>query len=321
MNSQTMSSLAKLAPLDWDSPQLAALVRAALDEDLGRGDLTTAALAAPAAQATARIVAKQETVIAGLPVAERVFRALDGEIRFHAEAEEGALVRADSRVASLEGHAEAILSGERTALNFLAHLSGIATLTRQFVEAIAGTRARMRDTRKTTPLLRALEKYAVRAGGGSNHRFGLFDAILLKENHVALAGGVAEALRRAHDYVASLAPDFSEMTAYESFRPSAQPTGAPIQIEVRNEAELREALAAGADAVLLDNVTPAQATRLVGIARRERPTCTVEVSGGVSLANVRAYAEAGVDFISAGTLTHSAPAADFSLLVEPPRGE
>jgi len=299
--------------LNWDAPRLGALIRAALEEDLGAADITASAIATADIVASARLAAKQELVLAGLPVAERVFRALDPVIRFKGKYDEGARVPASTTLAELEGRARAILSAERTALNFLAHLSGIATLTRRFVEAISGTQARIRDTRKTTPLLRALEKYAVRVGGGTNHRFGLFDAVLIKENHIKIAGSVAEAIRRAQGYAEAKAP---EITAYESFR---QPTGdwlQAIQVEVPNEAELREALAAGADAVLLDNLSPAEASRLVAIARSERPDCVIEISGSVSLSNVRAYAEAGADFISVGALTHSAPAADLSLLVD-----
>jgi len=307
--------------MDWDSPELSALIRAALDEDMKGGDLTAYALVPTEAAAQARIFAKQELVLAGLPVVERVFKTLDREIRLEAQLSEGARAPAGSLVATIEGRARSILSGERTALNFLAHLSGIATLTRRFVEAIAGTRARIRDTRKTTPLLRALEKYAVRMGGGTNHRFGLFDAILIKENHIALVGGVAEALHRAQEYAASIEPAMPEMTAYESFRPAANLKPISIQVEVRNEPQLREALAAGAAAILLDNMPPAEVARQVKIVRRERPACMVEVSGGINLANARAYAEAGVDFVSVGALTHSAQAADLSLLVEPPKRE
>jgi nicotinate-nucleotide pyrophosphorylase (carboxylating) len=295
--------------LDWDSAEIAALIKAALDEDLGPGDLTTEATVPADAAATARIVARSQTVVAGLPLAERVFRALDPDARLTAHFREGDAAPAGADLCLISARARAILSGERVALNFLARLCGIATLTRRFNEAIAGTRAQIRDTRKTTPLLRRIEKYAVRCGGGTNHRFGLFDAMLIKENHIALAGGMAAALERAR---ARIAPP--ELTAYEAFRPAAP---VAIQIEARNEAELREALAAGADALLLDNLPPLEAARLIAIVRAERPGCLVEVSGGVKLSNVRAYAEAGADFISAGALTHSAPAADLSLLVDP----
>lgn len=329
-----MNPSTKLADAIWDAAEVGALVRAALDEDLrdpatGRTvDLTAESLVAAGAAARARIVAKQELVVAGLPLVERVFRALDRNMKFEAKAGEGAQVAAGAALAEMAGNAHAILSGERTALNFLGHLCGVATLTRRFVEAVRGTGAKIRDTRKTTALQRALEKYAVRMGGGVNHRMGLFDAMLIKENHIALAGGIRAALEKARQRVGMLEPAaaraavrgaipdevFPEMTAYEAFEPPVE--AVEIEVEVRNEAELREALEAGADAVLLDNMTPHEAARLVCIARGIRPACALEVSGGVNLTNVRAYAEAGVDFIAIGALTHSAPAADLSLLVE-----
>ena len=306
--------------MNWDSPEISALVRGALKEDIGSGDVTLMALVPRPASARARIIAKQELVAAGLPIAERVFRALDAGMVFTVLAHEGTAVRDGETLAELSGSAAAVLSGERTALNFLARLCGIATLARRFVEALAGTRTQIRDTRKTTPLLRALEKYAVRTGGGANHRFGLYDAILIKENHIALAGGVKPALDRAHAFAAQAGDTGREMTAYESYRPAgSKPPGQqalPVQIEVRNEAELREALSCGAEAILLDNQTPAEAARLVSMARRLRPDCVIEISGGITLSNARAYAEAGADFLSSGALTHSAPAADLTLLVE-----
>jgi nicotinate-nucleotide pyrophosphorylase (carboxylating) len=306
--------------MNWDTEEFSLLVRNALAEDLVEGaglaavDHTAHSIVAPHATASATIVAKQILVLAGLPLAERVFRQLDAGIRVEKKFEEGAQVPAGAAVAHVQGLARTILAGERTALNFLAHLSGVATYTRQFVDAIAGTKARIRDTRKTTPLLRAAEKYAVRLGGGVNHRFGLYDAMLIKENHIALAGSVTEAIRLAHEHQIA----HRETTAYESFRPAAARDMLPIQVEVRHEAELREALAAGADSVLLDNLLPARAAELVAIVRREQPECLVEVSGGVKLSNVRAYAQSGADFIAIGALTQSAPAADFSLLVESP---
>jgi nicotinate-nucleotide pyrophosphorylase (carboxylating) len=304
---------------DWDGEDIRKRIAAALAEDLGSGDLTAEAIVPEAARATARLFARQTLVLAGLPLFERVFRALSGDVSVECFFSDGQEVRRDAVLAHLKGPARAILSAERTALNFLAHLSGIATLTRRFSDAIAGTSAFIRDTRKTTPTLRALEKYAVRAGGGRNHRFGLFDAILIKENHIAIAGSVAEALRRARAATASGADDSPEMTAYESFRPPAdagRPRQISIQVEVRNEAEMREALAAGAESVLLDNAPPVEAARLIEIARRLTPGCVIEISGGVNLSNVRAYAEAGADYISVGAITHSAPAADLSLLVD-----
>ncbi|MCL4523335.1 MAG: carboxylating nicotinate-nucleotide diphosphorylase [Acidobacteria bacterium] len=315
-----MKETAKIVELNWDAEDIALLVRNALAEDLVEGagfaavDHTAHTIVDAHATASARIVAKQKLILAGLPLAERIFRQLDAAIRVERNFEEGAQIPSDAVVAQVQGSARAILTGERTALNFLARLSGVATCTRQFVDAIAGTRARIRDTRKTTPLLRALEKYAVRLGGGVNHRFGLYDAMLIKENHIALAGSVTEAIRRAHEHQHA----HRETTAYESFGPGPAREVLPIQVEVRNEAELREALSAGADSVLLDNLLPTQATAFVTLVRRERATCLVEISGGVTLANVRAYADSGADFIAIGALTHSAPAADFSLLVESP---
>lgn len=306
--------------MDWDTPEVKSCISGALAEDHGSGDLTAEAIVPDAAQATARLVARQTLVLAGLPLFERVFHALSDHVRIECFHTDGQEATRDAVLARLAGPARPILTAERTALNFLAHLSGVATLTRRFTDAIAGTDAFIRDTRKTTPMLRALEKYAVRTGGGRNHRFGLFDAILIKENHIAIAGGVAEALRRAREATAARPPDISqEMTAYESFRPPAragEPVQISIQVEVRNEAELREALAAGAESILLDNAPPVEAARLIAIVRAVRPGCVIEISGGVNLSNVRAYAEAGADYISVGAITHSAPAADLSLLVD-----
>ncbi len=320
-----MQSLDATPTLNWDSPDVAALVRAALQEDIGSGDATVTALVSPAATARARIIAKQELIVAGLPLAERVFRALDAGIVFTARAQEGASARTREVLAQISGCAAAIVSGERTALNFLARLCGIATLTHKFADVLAETRTRIRDTRKTTPLLRALEKYAVRTGGGANHRFGLYDAILIKENHIAIAGGVIDALGRAHSYAANAARGEREISAYEFFssgdRERPEVPELPIQIEVRNEEELRQALGCGAGAILLDNQTPSEAARLVKIARGVRRDVVIEISGGITLANARAYAEAGADFLSSGALTHSAPAADLSLLVETIAGE
>ncbi|MDE3136368.1 MAG: carboxylating nicotinate-nucleotide diphosphorylase [Acidobacteriota bacterium] len=281
---------------DWDAPEIASLVRAAIAEDVGTGDVTTTATVAETARARARLIAKQELILAGLPLFERVFRQIDPAIRCAAHFAEGARVASGATVAEINGSARAILTGERTALNFLAHLSGVATLAARYAEKLRGTPTQLRDTRKTTPLFRRLEKYAVRAGGGTNHRFGLADGVLIKENHIAAAGGIAQAVSRAREVAAK--------------------RGLAVEIEVRNEDELRQALIAGPDEVLLDNLSPAEAARMVAIVRGERPGCRVELSGGVTLENVAAYARAGADFISVGALTHSAPAADFSLLVE-----
>lgn len=303
--------------MNWDSAEIAFFVQAALDEDIGVGDLTARAIVPAEARARAQIFARRELVVAGLPLAERVFRVLDDSSRIETRCADGDVVEANAILAQVECGARALLAAERTALNLLCHLSGIATLTRQFVRAVAGTKSQIRDTRKTLPLLRRLEKYAVRMGGGVNHRMGLYDAILIKENHIVEAGSVQEAVRRARTFL-PCPGGTRETTAYESFAPPAESWDepVPIEVEVRNEAELREALAAGADSLLLDNTTPSEAVRLVELARGLRPGCVLELSGGVTLENVRAYASAGADYISVGALTHSAPAADLSLLVE-----
>jgi nicotinate-nucleotide pyrophosphorylase (carboxylating) len=304
--------------MDWNSAEIAALVRRALAEDVGVGDATGLATVPASAKAKAHILARAETVVAGLPLAKEVFVELDSAVHVEHLARDGDLVAENATLARITGPARAILTGERTALNFLAHLSGIATLTHRFVEALAGTKARIRDTRKTTPGLRSLEKYAVRMGGGTNHRIGLYDAILLKENHIALARGVKPALDQAHAY-ASLHTPINELTAYEAVGHAPESTAAnslAVQIEVRDERELREALDAGAQAVLLDNMTPEQAKHCVEVVRGVRPECIVEISGGITLDNARAYALTGADFLSSGALTHSAPAANLSLLVD-----
>ena len=302
--------------MNWDSEYVQRLVQTALEEDIGAGDATVLATIPARATGKARILARENLVCAGLPMVERVFRALDPEMRIALHVHDGERAAKGTALLHLDGKARAILTGERTALNFLARLCGISTMVHHFVEQIQGTHARIRDTRKTTPGLRLLEKYAVKTGGGTNHRIGLYDAILLKENHIALAGGVKEALDQAHSY-AALHSKPDALTAYEEAVPSrASDTVLPIQIEVRDQRELREALAAGAESVLLDNMTPAEAKRAVELARSLQPECVVEISGGITLENVRAYAETGADFLSSGTLTHSAPAANLSLLVD-----
>jgi nicotinate-nucleotide pyrophosphorylase (carboxylating) len=305
--------------MDWNSVYIADLVRRALEEDIGAGDATTSAVVPPRAAAKAHILARQTLVCAGLPIAQRVFRALDPEIEVTCPHNDGSFVEPGAEIVRIKGNARAILSGERTVLNFLAHLCGIATLTRRFVEQLAGTKTRIRDTRKTTPGLRALEKYAVKTGGGANHRFGLYDAILLKENHIAMAGGIKAALDKAHTYASPKVPAPRAASAYDAAGLDPEVVGPgplPVQIEVRDQKELREALGAGAEAVLLDNMTPERAAECVKIARGIRAECVIEISGGITLDNARAYAEAGADFLSSGMLTHSAPAANLSLLVD-----
>jgi nicotinate-nucleotide pyrophosphorylase (carboxylating) len=268
------------------------LIDRALREDLGNGDVTSLATVPENARARARIEQKAPGVICGLQAAESVFRRLDPELRWHAHVQEGEW-REGGLVAEVAGSARWILAGERVALNFLGHLSGVATLTARHVMAVEGTGAKILDTRKTTPGMRALEKQAVLDGGGHNYRVGLFDAMLLKENHEALGGGVAEATRRAL---------------------AAAPSGMRVEVEVASLAELDEALEAGATSVLLDNMSLDEMREAVGRAQGRAET---EASGGVSLETVRAIAETGVDWISVGALTHSAPALDLSLLLEP----
>jgi nicotinate-nucleotide pyrophosphorylase (carboxylating) len=267
------------------------VVARALAEDLGDGDVTTAATVPEDARARAVITQKAPGVIFGVDVAEATFRALDPEATFERAAAQGTW-REGGEVLRVEGQARALLSAERTALNFLARLSGVATMAARAVDAVAGTRARILDTRKTTPGLRSLEKAAVAAGGATNHRAGLYDAILIKENHAALAGGVGAAVRRAREYAPAL----------------------PLEVECRNMAEVDDALAAGAPRLLLDNMTPGELRQAVNhVAGRAE----LEASGGMTLQTLRAVADTGVDFISVGALTHSAPALDLSLILEP----
>jgi nicotinate-nucleotide pyrophosphorylase (carboxylating) len=266
------------------------LLRLALAEDLGRaGDLTTEATVAPETQASAKVVARRGGSISGLPMAAGVFALLDPAVRFEPQVEDGDVVAAASTLARISGPARAILTGERTALNLLGHLSGVATATRALVHAVAGTHAAIVCTRKTTPGLRALEKYAVRCGGGANHRFGLDDAVLIKDNHLVAAGGVRAAIERARAAAGHLVK---------------------IECEVQTTAQLEEALAARADVILLDNMTPAELADAVG---RIRGRAIAEASGGITLDTVRAVAESGVDLISVGWITHSAPTLDVAL--------
>jgi len=264
---------------------------AALAEDVGGGDVTTEATVAEDATCVARLLLKEPGVVAGLPVVEAVFLALDPDASFELSAADGDRFDQRAELGRVTGRTRDVLTGERTALNFLGRLSGIATLTRRFVDAIEGTGAEILDTRKTTPNLRALEKYAVRCGGGRNHRFGLDDGILVKDNHLRAAGGVrpaVELLRKAG-------------------------TSLPIELEAETLDDVREALAAGAEQILLDNMPPAlmrEAVQLVG------GKASLEASGGVSLETVRDIAETGVDFVSVGALTHSARSLDVSLELE-----
>ncbi len=280
---------------------LESLVAAALAEDLGAGDVTTDATVPADARARARIVQKQPGVVFGLDAAAEAFRQTGAGGLDKLIVEGTWTEQVPRQVALLAGPARALLAGERVALNLLGHLSGVATLTARFVEAAraGGGRAVVLDTRKTTPLLRRLEKAAVRAGGGQNHRMGLDDAILIKENHIALAGGLADAVARARN---------------------AHP-GLPVEVECRNPAEVDAALAAGADRLLLDNMDLDGLRAAVAARDRAGSTATLEASGGVGLDTIGAISATGVDFVSVGALTHSAPALDLSMLLavpEPP---
>lgn len=267
-----------------------------LAEDVGRGDITTQCTLPAAVMARGRFLAKQDMVLAGLEIADAVFAVLEAPVEIEAFAADGERVKAGDVFARVKGPADVLLMGERTALNLLQHLSGIATLTRAFVEAVAGTKAKIVDTRKTTPGLRMLEKYAVLMGGGHNHRFGLDDGVLIKDNHLALAGSIKEVVERARRRIGHLHK---------------------IEVEVRTLEQLHEALAARADVIMLDNMTPEMTEEAVRIARAVAPEVVLEASGSMTLQTVRRYAEAGVDLISVGALTHSAPAVDISLKISP----
>jgi len=278
-------SLNPLSPLLYEP-----LVRAALLEDLGRaGDITTDAIVPAEQRASLKLRARQPGVIAGLEIARCAFQTVSPDVHMEIERGDGSVVAPGDAIATISGPARALLTGERVALNFLCHLSGVASATASLVSAVKGTRAQIVCTRKTTPGLRALEKYAVRAGGGGNHRFGLDDAVLIKDNHIAIAGGIKAAISRAKAHVGHLVK---------------------IEVEVDTLAQLDEALALGVDAVLLDNMTPADLERAVGMARGRAIT---EASGRITADSAPAIAAAGVDLISVGWITHSAAALDIGL--------
>jgi nicotinate-nucleotide pyrophosphorylase (carboxylating) len=274
---------------DVNHPEIVEAVRRALAEDIGTGDITSTACVAELRLARGRFVAKERIVVAGVELLPLVYAERGGMDELHIETESGALVEAGTTLARVRGHARAMLECERVALNFLQRLSGVATLARRYTEEVSGTKCRILDTRKTTPGLRRLEKLAAAAGGVTNHRMGLWDAVLIKNNHIAAAGGVRTALERCAQL------------------------GRPVEIEVRSQAELEEALACGAKHLLLDNLTPAEAAEWI---QRINERATVELSGGITLENIRGYAEAGPDFISCGAITHSAPAVDIHFRIE-----
>jgi nicotinate-nucleotide pyrophosphorylase (carboxylating) len=291
--------------MDWKSHRIEALLEQALVEDQAAGDATTNLTIDPNLRASASILARQEMVVAGLGAVPRlleIFGRLDPrppahtrfEVISHPEIFDGVRVHKGKVLAVIRHNARVLLSCERVILNLMQHLSGIATLTREYVDAIHGTKAHVLDTRKTVPGMRALEKYAVLCGGGTNHRLDLASGILIKNNHISLGGGLRAALTNAL---------------------ARRQKGQRVQVEVRNERELEEALECGAEAVLLDNMTPAQVKTSVERIRKEDRWIPIEASGGIVLENIRAYAEAGADFISVGALTHSAKAADISMSI------
>ena len=264
------------------------LIDRALAEDIGSGDITTRAIVPDRAEGQAAILAKSDGIIAGLPVVEQVFHQVEPRIEFAAKAKEGEPIAPGDVIAVISGPLSKILTGERVGLNFLSHLSGIATHTARFVDAVSAYNAIILDTRKTTPGWRMLEKYAVRMGGGRNHRLGLYDMILIKDNHLAIAPSVTEAVRRVR----------------------AAHVGVPIEVEVKTLSELEEVIPLHVDRVLLDNMDIPTLKEAVRLANGRVP---LEASGGITLDNVTAVAATGVDYISVGALTHSAPALDFSL--------
>jgi nicotinate-nucleotide pyrophosphorylase (carboxylating) len=291
--------------MDWNSRRITSILENALLEDRATRDATSYACIDPNQRAAATILAKEDCILAGIGCVARildVYAALDGavtshyEVTTHPEIFDGIRLHKGQSVAVIRHNARVILSCERVILNFLQRMSGVATQTRKFVDAVAGTKARILDTRKTVPGLRGIDKYAVRCGGGQNHRLDLSDGVLIKNNHLSLAGNIGEALERAHRN-----------------RRGEQ----PIEVEVRSLAELEDALQHGAEAILLDNMSPEDARKAVERCAHHERRIPLECSGGINLENVRAYAETGVDFISVGALTHSARAVDMSLRVSP----
>ena len=283
--------------MSWlDNGEILAKIGEFLSEDIGRGDITTQATVPPDSRGFGRFLAKEDLVLCGLDIAEAVFLHLDPESPpLETTNSDGEEIKSGTVFATQKGFADVLLAGERTALNLIQRLSGIATLTRQYVKAIEGTNAHIVDTRKTVPGLRMLEKYAVTVGGAKNHRLGLDDGVLIKDNHIALAGGVKEAVLAAKNKVGHLHK---------------------IEVEVTNWGQLREAIQAGADIVMLDNQTPEETAKLVEMSRNMNPNVLIEGSGGMNLETVRSFAEAGVDLISVGKITHSARAVDISFKIQ-----
>ncbi len=284
-------------PLDLE--MIYTVVNAALDEDIGRGDITSRSVIRSGVKARGSFIAKQDFILAGLEVADAVLTSFDPYMQIESTVGDGEEIKSGKVFARTTGDAQVLLAAERVALNFLQRLSGIATITRKYVDAISDTGARIVDTRKTTPGLRILEKYAVTVGGGHNHRLGLDDGVLIKDNHLAIAGGVSEAVRRSRESVGHMHK---------------------IEVEVATLEQVVEALDAKADILLLDNMPPETVRHAVELVYKREPKdrrTLTEASGGINLSNVRLYAEAGVDLISIGALTHSAPAVDISFKIKP----
>ncbi|MBW3538647.1 MAG: nicotinate-nucleotide diphosphorylase [Planctomycetes bacterium] len=308
---------------EWERESAARLIELALAEDLGAaGDLTSQALIEPGRRAEILVVARARGVLSGGPVAELVFERLDPHVEWRPKLPDGSTLKPGDVVASVAGPLRSLLAGERTALNFLTHLSGIATLTRAFVDAVDGTSATILDTRKTLPGGRALAKYAVRCGGGCNHRLGLFDGCLIKDNHLsAWAEGdaqrsIAAAVRRARDALAKGSDPFAEERLSQGLRRTpakgSDPVGMTVEVEVDSLAQLRDALEGEPDIVLLDNMPPDMLREAARLRDAQAPHVLLEASGGVTLETVRDIAECGVERISVGALTHSAPALDLA---------
>lgn len=282
------------------------IILQALKEDIGKGDITTQ-LTIPANQnSTAKIIAKQDGVLAGSDVVRTVFTTLNPKIKVKFFIKEGEKFKKGETIAELKGNSRALLTGERTALNFLCRLSGIATLTRKFVDKISHTKAKILDTRKTTPNLRILEKYAVKVGGGENHRFGLYDMILIKDNHIKAAGGITNAVLKAQK-------KFKEVRLPKSLFTTGSRTSVIMEVETKNIKEVKQALELKVPMIMLDNMKLNQIRKAVRLRRISNGKAKLEVSGGVNLRNVRKIAETGVDYISVGALTHSAPIIDMSM--------
>ncbi len=279
--------------IDWN--HVDKTLEIALNEDIGNGDITTSSLIRKNHVSNSVLIAKESFILAGLPFAERVFKLVDSGIKFKSLKKEGSRAGSGAVIAEIRGRTESLLMAERTALNLLQRLSGIATLTGKYAAEVKGTGTKIVDTRKTAPGLRFFDKYAVRAGGGDNHRFGLFDGILIKDNHIAAVGGIRKAVGRARKGAHHLVK---------------------IEVEVKNLKEVKEAMSAGTDIIMLDNMTPDRIKKAVDLIRGRKPDILIEASGNMNLENVRKIAETGVDLISVGAVTHSAPAADISMRFE-----